>query len=247
MIETFAVLVFAHAFTDFAFQSSGMAAKKAGRDEAALAAHIAILTGLTLLAGLQLSWTLIGVLALVALSHLVIDVAKSFAPREHPLAAFLGDQAAHMAATALIATAFPTFWANALWASLSWLPGVLTLATGLLITTRAGGFAVGMLMVRYEEDAPPEGLPQGGRMIGLLERGLIFLLVLAGQPSGIGFLIAAKSILRFEAVSKDGANPKSEYVIIGTLASFGWALAASYATLALLGHLPPLGILPVPD
>ncbi|OOY25145.1 hypothetical protein BMI91_01580 [Thioclava sediminum] len=247
MIETFAALLFAHAFTDFAFQSSDMAAKKAGREWAALAAHIAILAGLTLLVGLQLSWALIGVLALVALSHLVIDIAKSFAPREQALAAFLGDQAAHLAATALIASLFPTFWANSLWANLSWLPGALTLATGLLITTRAGGFAVGMLMAQYENDAPPEGLPQGGRMIGLLERGLIFLLVLAGQPSGIGFLIAAKSILRFEAVSKDGANPKSEYVIIGTLASFGWALAASYATLALLGQLPPLGILPVPD
>ncbi|MAQ38994.1 MULTISPECIES: DUF3307 domain-containing protein [Thioclava] len=247
MIETFAALLFAHAFTDFAFQSSDMAAKKAGRELAALATHIAILAGLTLLVGLQLSWALIGVLALVALSHLVIDIAKSFAPREQALAAFLGDQAAHLAATALIAAAFPTFWANSLWANLSWLPGALTLATGLLITTRAGGFAVGMLMAQYENDAPPEGLPQGGRMIGLLERGLIFLLVLAGQPSGIGFLIAAKSILRFEAVSKDGANPKSEYVIIGTLASFGWALAASYATLALLGQLPPLGILPVPD
>ncbi|OOY17634.1 DUF3307 domain-containing protein [Thioclava sp. DLFJ4-1] len=247
MIETFAALLFAHAFTDFAFQSSDMAAKKAGREGAALAKHIAILAGLTLLVGLQLSWALIGVLALVALSHLVIDVAKSFAPNTHPLAAFLGDQAAHLAATGLIAAAFPTFWANSLWANLAWLPGALTLATGLLITTRAGGFAVGLLMAQYENDAPPEGLPQGGRMIGLLERGLIFLLVLAGQPSGIGFLIAAKSILRFEAVSKDGANPKSEYVIIGTLASFGWALAASYATLALLGQLPPLGILPVPD
>ncbi|OOY21282.1 hypothetical protein BMI86_01510 [Thioclava sp. DLFJ5-1] len=247
MIETFAVLLFAHSFTDFAFQSSDMAAKKAGRDWVALATHIAILAGLTLLVGLQLSWALIGVLALVALSHLVIDIVKSFAPREQALAAFLGDQTAHIAATALIAIAFPTFWANSLWVNLTWLPGALTLATGLLITTRAGGFAVGMLMAQYENDAPPPGLPQGGRMIGLLERGLIFLLVLAGQPSGIGFLIAAKSILRFEAVSKDGANPKSEYVIIGTLASFGWALAASYATLALLGQLPPLGILPVPD
>ncbi|OOY09496.1 DUF3307 domain-containing protein [Thioclava sp. F36-7] len=247
MIETFAALLFAHAFTDFAFQSRDMAVKKAGRELAALATHIAILAGLTLLVGLQLSWALIGVLALVALSHLVIDIAKSFAPAKLPLAAFLGDQAAHLAATALIAAAFPTFWANSLWANLTWLPGALTLATGLLITTRAGGFAVGMLMAQYENDAPPEGLPQGGRMIGLLERGLIFLLVLAGQPSGIGFLIAAKSILRFEAVSKDGANPKSEYVIIGTLASFGWALAASYATLAVLGQLPPLGILPVPD
>ena len=80
-------------------------------------------------------------------------------------------------------------------------------------------------------------------MIGLLERGLIFALVLLGQPEGVGLLIAAKSILRFGAVKDDRAL--SEYVIIGTLASFGWALVAAYATVAALTALPPLGILPV--
>lgn len=59
-------------------------------------------------------------------------------------------------------------------------------------------------------------------MIGLLERGLIFALILLGQPGGVGLLIAAKSILRFGAVKDDRAL--SEYVIIGTLASFAWAL-----------------------
>jgi hypothetical protein len=58
----------------------------------------------------------------------------------------------------------------------------------------------------------------------------------------VGFLIAAKSILRFGSVKDDRAL--SEYVIIGTLASFGWALIAAYATLWGLSALPPLGILP---
>jgi len=52
-----------------------------------------------------------------------------------------------------------------------------------------------------------------------------------GQPTGIGFLIAAKSLLRFEATKEQKA---SEYVIIGTLTSFGWALAVSSATMALI-------------
>lgn len=56
----------------------------------------------------------------------------------------------------------------------------------------------------------------------------------------IGFLIAAKSVMRFETTSKD--QRAGEYVIIGTLGSFAWALALSYATLNLLAALPPLGI-----
>jgi hypothetical protein len=37
----------------------------------------------------------------------------------------------------------------------------------------------------------------------------------------------------------------SEYVIIGTLASVGWAILTAFATQILLTALPPLGILPL--
>ena len=245
MTETFTLLICAHLLTDFAFQSNGMAQDKARRRPAALAAHLAILAALSALVLAQLSREGLIALALVVIAHLVIDLAKSYA--RPTLTAFVLDQTAHLAATVAIAALFPTLWAQSFWAGQVWLPGALTLIAGAVLTVRAGGFAVGLLMARFGADAPPEGLPEGGRLIGQLERGVIFLLVLAGQPSAIGFLIAAKSILRFEAVSKGGANPKSEYVIIGTLASFGWALATTYATQALLNALPPLGILPVPN
>jgi len=244
MIETFTTLICAHVLADFAFQSNEMVAGKARRHMPALAAHLAILLGLSALLLLQLSVSLLAALILVGFSHFLIDIAKTFASKKRALMAFVADQGAHLIATAAIAAAFPGLFSHALWAGQSWLPGTLALIAGAIVTIRAGGFAVGLLMARFDDSAPPEGLPEGGRLIGQLERGVIFLLVLAGQPAAIGFLIAAKSILRFEAVSKDGANPKSEYVIIGTLASFGWALGGAYATLALMSHLAPLGILP---
>ena len=75
--------------------------------------------------------------------------------------------------------------------------------------------------------------------------GLIFIFVFVEQPEAIGFLIALKAIMQFDP------DPQRfeirQYVIIGTLASFGWALLAAYATLALLAALPPLGILPPPS
>ena len=67
-----------------------------------------------------------------------------------------------------------------------------------------------------------------------------FLLIMGGQISAIGFLVAAKSILRFGTVSND--RQATEYVIIGTLASFAWAIAATLATQALLAALPGLEI-----
>ena len=113
---------------------------------------------------------------------------------------------------------------------------------GAILATRTGGFAVGLLMAPWAGVDLPRGLANGGLLIGILERGLIFLLVMVDQAAGIGFLIAAKSVLRFETTSKD--QRAGEYVIIGTLASFGWALLFAYATRYLLAALPPIEITP---
>jgi len=53
-----------------------------------------------------------------------------------------------------------------------------------------------------------------------LERMLVLLFVFLCQIEAIGFLLAAKSILRF----KDTATAKTEYVLVGTLLSYGIAI-----------------------
>ncbi len=247
MTETFAALLFAHVLADFVFQNGWIAARKRGRHPGALALHGSIVLVLAVVAlGI---WHL-GLLALAAV-HLAIDIAKSLAP-ERRLWPFLADQAAHLAAVAIVAALLPGLWGAGVWATggvsagwwtaPQWAPGAMAAIAGLLVATRAGGFAVGLLMQPYAEASRGDGLPKGGALIGLLERGMVYLLIMAGQPAGIGFLIAAKSVLRFSTTASD--RSASEYVIIGTLASFGWAMAVSWATLALLDRLPPIGILP---
>jgi hypothetical protein len=48
--------------------------------------------------------------------------------------------------------------------------------------------------------------------------------------------------MRFGTTTKD--QRASEYVIIGTLASFGWALAVSYLIVFVGNLLPPLEVMP---
>ena len=55
--------------------------------------------------------------------------------------------------------------------------------------------------------------------------------------TAVGFLIAAKSILRLDT-AKQGRSA-SEYVIIGTMASFAWALGTTYAAITLLEIAAP--------
>jgi hypothetical protein len=64
-------------------------------------------------------------------------------------------------------------------------------------------------------------LPNAGKLIGIIERFLVLTFILLNQYAAVGFLIAAKSILRF----KPDETLKTEYVLIGTMLSFGIAIA----------------------
>lgn len=242
MAETLALLILAHVLADFVLQPDRMAQAKAGGHFGWMIAHVCCVGLLSaLMLGVQ-SASALAVVAGLTVAHLGIDAAKvAVGARTSGIAAFVADQAAHMATLLLVATLWPELWAQGLWAAHapSWLPAAPTVLAGFILATRAGGFALGLLM-RPWGDVGLDGLPGGGRIIGMLERGIIFLLILAGEPGGIGFLIAAKSVLRFGAVREEARL--SEYVIIGTLASFGWAILMAIGTVMLLSALPPLGI-----
>jgi len=55
-----------------------------------------------------------------------------------------------------------------------------------------------------------------GRLIGILERGLIYFLVIAGQVGAIAILIALKSLARFKELEN---KQFAEYFLIGSLLS----------------------------
>jgi hypothetical protein len=240
--ETLAALFLAHVLADFVFQTNWMVANKGTAK--GLALHGAVVFSTAVVVTGAPGWAAILPLLCLTAIHLAIDAIKARTRRG--LQPFLLDQAAHLASLIAIAIWQPTLWADGLWADLTAFPALMLILAGAILATRAGGFAVGLLMAPFADKLPAdisaESLPGAGRVIGHLERSLIFVLVLLGQPEGVGLLIAAKSILRFGAIKDDRAL--SEYVIIGTLASFGWALVAAYLTLAILPTLPPLGILP---
>ncbi len=240
MLETAIALAFGHLVADFTLQTDWMVRRK--REWRVLLAHV----GLVLLA----TWIALGfapvplLLVLIGVSHLAIDWAKL----RWGGAGFTGfavDQAAHAVTILAAAALFPGAWAAGLWGHApaplapiaSQLPAAMTLAGGLIAAVWAGGYAVQALMQGVKLPADPQSLPKGGQLIGRLERLMILMFVLAGEPGGIGFLIAAKSILRFNELARDEDLRVSEYVIIGTLASFAWGLAAAFATQALLAAL----------
>jgi len=242
LIETLIALLFAHILADFLLQTRWMVAQK--KNPLVLLLHIGIVAALSYAAlGFTGHWV---VLALAA-SHLLFDAVKTHWP-ETGWRAFLLDQSLHVAAILVAATQFPALYSEGIWQDYGmlgsppawlatlpagWVPALpllMLLSGGLVLATVVGGYFIGLFMASLNE-APKEGLPKAGAIIGTLERGLAFLFILSGQPQNIGFLLAAKSVLRFSSAKEDRAV--SEYVIIGTLMSFGWVIAVSMGVLAL--------------
>lgn len=242
MIDTLLPLLAAHLIGDFVLQTDWILARK--REKAwALLLHVLIVTALSgaLLANfsVEIGW----ILGVVFITHLVMDWVKARLLGDG-LSGFAVDQIVHLAVIISLAVAFPSATegglVDGLPAELATLyPIGLATLSGAILAIPAGGHLIAKAITPI---APPplkhdDSLARGGRYIGWLERAIAFMLVMAGQLGAVGFLIATKSILRFGETQKGGRG-LSEYIIIGTFMSFGWALLVAFAT---QGALKALG------
>lgn len=266
VIETALALLAAHVLADFLLQVRWIIENK--RRPTAFLTHITIVAATAVLLLGAWSTAALTAVAIVTVSHAVIDWAKlrqSGKPwvRKHPRGAlilFLVDQLLHILVIVLTAWYLRDAWNDGWWSTLpaqsqTQFLTVLCVSAGFILTTRAGSFVIELFMQGFQRsksapsssaiseqvNAEPdnskkseadEGLIDGGQWIGLLERALIFVLIMAQEFQAIGFLIAAKSILRFQYAKE---RSHSETVIIGTLASFGWAIVVSWATAKAIG------------
>jgi len=217
------LLVATHAIVDFLFQPDWLRRRKSQFLFLTLhAATHAILAYLVLQ-----DWECWQSPLFIFLSHGLIDYFK----QRHgggSAKAFAVDQGCHI--LSLIALSW-------LLVRFSWLPAFsgigyqpIIYIAGFISAVYGSGYFVGQFAKRILEDNRLEidGLKNGGKMIGQLERALIFLFVFINQPGAIGFLVAAKSILRFQEAKE---QKHAEYVLIGTLLSFSLAIALSVGTM----------------
>jgi hypothetical protein len=221
MEKYIAVLFAAHFIADFLLQPDSLVDKKS--NPFYLIIHAAIHAFVSYL--LLQNWTEWLVPLLVFVFHLVIDYIKQIKTGGTDSAKVMViDQALHLAVLLLIVL-FTNLTLPIIYFTGIGYKAIITLAAFSLIVLGSGHF-IGLYMkeIFKENDMPTEGLKNGGKLIGQLERILVLILILIGQPLGIGFLVAAKSILRFD---ESKVQLVAEYVIIGTLLSFTLAIAFS--------------------
>jgi len=240
MADVLLILITAHLIADFPLQNSWILGHK--KNPLVLLLHVVIVT---VAAAILLGGTPWLLLAILAGTHLVMDAIKVHLCKD-TLASFITDQLVHLAVITGLAFAYPDAFANGIWTTLpsDWLANyqaALCLIAGTILSLQTGAIIIKKATEPFLDQIGHdiEGLRNGGAFIGRLERGLVMLLILINQPAGVGFLITAKSILRFGDVKESHQRKLTEYVIIGTFLSFGWGLLIATITQLALKHWQP--------
>lgn len=223
-INLFVRLLIAHLAGDFIFQKKSWIIHRSANNwrSGFLYANAGIVAILSwFLSGYYSLW-LIPLLIFVV--HAGIDMIKSYFP-DKPLV-FSIDQSLHIAAT-VVATIFYLDYPDSP-CCFMWLFYDLpfwTYIAAYLIVMWPMGIIIAMLTRKWQTESDNgAGLPDAGRYIGMLERLLIITFIFMGQFSAIGFLVAAKSVLRFGDIRESGNRKGAEYILIGTMISFAAAI-----------------------
>lgn len=218
-------LLLAHILTDFVLQPSRwIQHKQKHRGKSLYLVLHALIAGiLTYLFLQELKWWYVALF--ISITHYLIDLWKVNLANDN-LKYFLLDQLFHLIII-LVAWLYLIQGFGMIFPVLSGMinsPFFLLIIGAYLIVIFPVGFLIGKATKRWHTQIEPSNqnnsLEAAGRYIGVFERILVLTFILTNNFSAIGFLIAAKSILRFSDKSETGARKQTEYVLIGTLMSF---------------------------
>lgn len=232
-------LILAHFIGDFLLQPTSWVKDKESKKAKSiyLYAHILIHGLLIILALWNINhWRLALLLTLV---HGIIDTIKLYTQKEDNKSNwFLIDQALHIISILGLWVFFfkPAINLTPILSS----PKIWIFTTAILLITVVSGIVMRELISSWSKtlgDNNDESLSNAGKYIGMLERIFVFTFVLTSKWEGIGFLLAAKSVFRFGDLKESKDRKLTEYILIGTLLSFGIAIAVSMLVIKLIEYV----------
>jgi hypothetical protein len=222
----FTKLILAHLLGDFILQPNSWVADKERRKLKSpyLYLHVLIHTVLSFvfLWNTDLWW----VSLLVGITHFIIDASKLiFQTGKNKKRWFFIDQLLHILVIAGISFYFKEF-------SFDFLQNqqFLKILLAVLFLTTPASIFIKIALSSWtpapetQSSIQTESLSSAGKYIGILERLLVFTFIMVNHWEGVGFMVAAKSVFRFSDLAQAKQRKLTEYVLIGTLLSFGLAV-----------------------
>ena len=237
--EYFIILLLAHVIGDFYFQTTSMSRRKDSRMKWVIIHSLLYWLSILVVLSSVFSLNLFIIGTAAAASHALIDIFKYLyvkkmrsrgqitAGRERNI--FFADQLLHLVCLLFIAyfavlrnvpfhfiapvlTFFNTVEIDA-FAFVCW-------AAALLIIHKPANIFISKILSLYRpENKEDENKKDNnaGRFIGTIERIIILIFISIGQYAAIGLVLTAKSIARYDKISKE--KDFAEYYLIGTLVS----------------------------
>ena len=219
-------LLLAHLTADFILQPAKWVKEKQLKKHRSpgLYFHVLIHGALTLLLVWDMAFWLPTLI--IVISHYFIDLAKANFERDNnKIFSFIADQVLHLLVIVLIwySWEIPVF-------SFHDLPtvNIFIVITAVIFLTNPASVIIKTFISQWTPDTfytLDASLPDAGKFIGFLERLFVFIFILNNHWEAVGFLLAAKSVFRFGNLKESHDRKLTEYVLIGTLLSFGIALA----------------------
>lgn len=222
----FTKLILAHLLGDFILQPNSWVADKERRKLKSpyLYLHVLIHTVLSFifLWNTDLWW----ISLVIGITHFMIDASKlSFQTAKNKKNWFFIDQVLHI----LVITGISFFYKEFSFGFLSNQEFLTRVMAALFLTTPASIFIKIILsswtpVTETQSSLQTESLSSAGKYIGILERLLVFTFIMVNHWEGVGFMVTAKSVFRFSDLAQAKQRKLTEYVLIGTLLSFGLAV-----------------------
>lgn len=217
-------LILAHLLGDFLLQPDSWVKAKEEKKLSAwqLYGHTLIHFALIMLLVYDITFWKWGIL--LAMFHLLIDMIKVYTiTLETKRRYFYLDQFIHFVC---IFTIWLIYQDNSLFLQNLPYAHILLLFTGVYALTTPTSLAIKVFISKWTPNTvsdETESLQEAGKYIGILERFFVFAFVISGHWEAIGFMLAAKSIFRFGDLKDSKDRKLTEYVLIGTMISFGTA------------------------
>ncbi|MFN0031461.1 MAG: DUF3307 domain-containing protein [Flavobacteriales bacterium] len=215
-------LILAHLLGDFILQSKRTVEHKKAKKVASIHLYLHGLIHGALVWILLFEWHYWWAALYVFVVHILIDALKLYLDRREKLHWFVLDQFLHIASLIMLwlfvndVSVLCQYTLN--------FPNeqFFTIATAYVFISWPASFLLKAMLksFQFKQIEANESLQNAGQAIGILERILTLTFILISQYEVIGYLIAAKSLLRFREGNSHEPRIQTEYLIIGTLLSF---------------------------
>ena len=237
-------LILAHLIGDFILQPNSWVTAKKQKKLKAYQLYLHVIIHGVLIMILVAKVSFIKWAILITILHLIIDAAKILLQKEATERNyFFIDQAMHLLSIVLV---WHLFTGVGLQIYNFTSEQNILLFTAVVFITFPSSILIKQLIARWTPHTAEDNLPDhtqtaslknAGKYIGILERLFVFIFIITSNWDAIGFLITAKSVFRFGDLKESKDRILTEYILIGTLISFGLAILTGLLYLKIIPFL----------